>query len=95
MALLCGGWFTTDSGQSLPKQNFLKGEDQMSSLDIVDNVDIIDIVDILCVSRRVLQVLREDDGGSELGQDEHAGHGQHQGILLHGRHRQRDLRFRR
>ena len=36
MALLCGGWFTTDSGQSLPKQNFLKGEDQMSSLDIVD-----------------------------------------------------------
>ena len=30
MALLCGGWFTTDSGQSLPKQNFLKGEDQMS-----------------------------------------------------------------
>ena len=81
MALLCGGWFTTDSGQSLPKQNFLKGEDQMSSLDIVD------ITDILCVSRRVLQVLREDDGGSELGQDEHAGHGQHQGILLHGRHR--------
>ena len=89
MALLCGGWFTTDSGQSLPKQNFLKGEDQMSSLDIVD------ITDIMFVSRRVLQVLREDDGGSELGQDEHAGHGQHQGILLHGRHRQRDLRFRR
>ena len=86
MALLCGGWFTTDSGQSLPKQNFLKGEDQMSSLDIVD---------IMFVSRRVLQVLREDDGGSELGQDEHAGHGQHQGILLHGRHRQRNLRFRR
>ena len=81
MALLCGGWFTTDSGQSLPKQNFLKGEDQMSSLDIVD------ITDIMFVSRRVLQVLREDDGGSELGQDEHAGHGQHQGILLHGRHR--------
>ena len=81
MALLCGGWFTTDSGQSLPKQNFLKGEDQMSSLDIVD------ITDIMCVSRRVLQVLREDDGGSELGQDEHAGHGQHQGLLLHGRHR--------
>ena len=89
MALLCGGWFTTDSGQSLPKQNFLKGEDQMSSLDIVD------ITDTMFVSRRVLQVLREDDGGSELGQDEHAGHGQHQGILLHGRHRQRDLRFRR
>ena len=81
MALLCGGWFTTDSGQSLPKQNFLKGEDQMSSLDIVD------ITDTMCVSRRVLQVLREDDGGSELGQDEHAGHGQHQGLLLHGRHR--------
>ena len=81
MALLCGGWFTTDSGQSLPKQNFLKGEDQMSSLDIVD------ITDTMFVSRRVLQVLREDDGGSELGQDEHAGHGQHQGILLHGRHR--------
>ena len=92
MALLCGGWFTTDSGQSLPKQNFLKGEDQMSSLDIVD---ITDITDTMFVSRRVLQVLREDDGGSELGQDEHAGHGQHQGILLHGRHRQRDLRFRR
>ena len=88
MALLCGGWFTTDSGQSLPKQNFLKGEDQMSSLDIVD------IIDKMFVSRRVLQVLREDDGGSELGQDEHAGHGQHQGLLLHGRHRQRDLRFR-
>ena len=84
MALLCGGWFTTDSGQSLPKQNFLKGEDQMSSLDIVD---ITDITDTMFVSRRVLQVLREDDGGSELGQDEHAGHGQHQGILLHGRHR--------
>ena len=92
MALLCGGWFTTDSGQSLPKQNFLKGEDQMSSLDIVDNVD---ITDTMFVSRRVLQVLREDDGGSELGRDEHAGHGQHQGLLLHGRHRQRDLRFRR
>ena len=61
MALLCGGWFTTDSGQSLPKQNFLKGEDQMSSLDIVD------IIDIMFVSRRVLQVLREDDGGPELG----------------------------
>ena len=88
MALLCGGWFTTDSGQSLPKQNFLKGEDQMSGLDIVD------IIDIMFVSRRVLQVLREDDGGPELGQDEHAGHGQHQGLLLHGRHRQRDLRFR-
>ena len=84
MALLCGGWFTTDSGQSLPKQNFLKGEDQMSSLDIVD---ITDITDTMFVSRRVLQVLREDDGGSELGQDEHAGHGQHQGLLLHGRHR--------
>ena len=84
MALLCGGWFTTDSGQSLPKQNFLKGEDQMSSLDIVD---ITDITDTMFVSRRVLQVLREDDGGSELGQDEHAGHGQHKGLLLHGSHR--------
>ena len=90
MALLCGGWFTTDSGQSLPKQNFLKGEDQIPVY-----VDIILITDTMFVSRRVLQVLREDDGGSELGQDEHAGHGQHQGILLHGRHRQRDLRFRR
>ena len=47
MALLCGGWFTTDSGQSLPKQNFLKGEDQMSSLDIVDITDIVDIIDIV------------------------------------------------